>query len=158
MTGLGGQTNGVDSSGNRTTMPKRTLSIWKRKSLKPVPLPTNGTQNDTQRTNARYLAAIRLLQEAISKRGRAWGSFEFTQLSGEPKDFNDTSFLAKINEVLDSQATGRITSKSAWEKCKRTLECAFLTMSPFAKVLLEMAQSNGASVSLPLYLLMLCRC
>jgi hypothetical protein len=125
-------------------MPKRN-SLWKQKSLKQPPLSANGTtHSDTQRTNDRYFTATKLLQEAISKRGRKWGSFEFPQLTGEPKDFNDTTFLAKINQVLDSQINGKNTS--AWEKCKRTIECAFLTMSPFAKVLFELAQSNGAAV------------
>jgi hypothetical protein len=121
-------------------MPKRT-SLWNKRS---PPLPINSTHADTQRTKERYVAATKLLQEAISKRSRKWGSFEFTQLTGEPKDFNDTTFLTKINQVLDSQTDGK--SKSAWEKCKRTIECAFLTMSPFAKFLLEVAQSNGAAV------------
>jgi hypothetical protein len=116
------------------------------------PLPTNGTPTDTKRTNDRYIAATKLLQEAISKRTPKWASFEITQLTGEPKDFNDTTFLANINQVLDSHTNGR--NKSAWEKCKRTIECAFLTMSPFAKVLLEVAQSNGSSVRVALVLLM----
>jgi hypothetical protein len=124
-------------------MPERN-SIWNKKSLKQPPLSANGTHADTKRTNERYFTATKLLQEAITKRGRKWGSFEFTQLTGEPKDFNDTAFLAKINEVLDSRNERK--NNSAWEKSKRIIECAFLTMSPFAKVLLELAQSNGASV------------
>ena len=98
------------------------------------PPPSDAKTGDMQRTRARYLAAAKLLEEAVNAyayEGR-WGSFDFPELKGEPEDFDDSLFREKINIVMDARRN-EVNDQTAWAKCVHAVHCAFTAFSPFAK-------------------------
>ena len=97
---------------------------------------------DRERTNERYLEAVSLLHHAV-KGNQEYSNFEsldFLELVGEPEKFNDSQFREKINIAMESREKA-VKDSSAWSKCKNTVECMFVALSPFAKNFLSIAQS-----------------
>ena len=109
----------------------------------PARPPTTNT-GETQRTRAKYVEAATLLGETIKMYDGPWGSFEFPELNGEPEDFDDSLFRDKLNAVMDARESV-VADRSAWARCKHTVQCAFTAFSPFAKHFLLIAK-EGQSV------------
>jgi hypothetical protein len=140
----------------------RIISLFKRKvqtqppstqtsssnSIVPCPAPKDAKTGDMQRTRARYLAAAKLLEEAVKAYEGRWGSFDFPELKGEPEDFDDSLFREKINIVMDAQKNG-VNDQTAWAKCGHALQCAFTAFSPFAKHFLSIAKEVQALFATP---------
>jgi hypothetical protein len=101
---------------------------------------------DRRRAKARYKEAATLLEQSVKFRQGNWGSFDFQDLSGEPESLDDSQFRNKINLALATRETS-IKDKSAWSKCRYTVECIFTALSPFAKNFLIIAK-DGQSVLL----------
>jgi hypothetical protein len=130
------------------------MSMRSRKDVRsPKTLPgsavssqSNEGYSDEQRAKERYKEAVQLLAESIKKRQGQWGSFEFPELTGEPKDFDDALFIDKINATLKVRKT-TIKDQTAWTKCHEAIQCFFKRFSPFAKNFLLVAK-EGQAVSL----------
>jgi hypothetical protein len=136
---------------------KRITSMFKRKERAPRPqaessTPTSQTNQpnapvespDRQRTKARYRAAGKALEKAVKGHESQWGSFDFPELQGELKDFSNSQFKNKIEEVL--QARQLPVNRTAWGKCIHALEFVFATFSPLATNILTIA-NEAQSVS-----------
>ena len=123
------------------TTSSQTSSI-QRDDMQP-PADTAANTGDGERSKARYLDAARLLEETVKAYQDKWGSFNFPELKGEPKDFDDSLFREKINAVVETRKNN-IKDPSAWEKCKDVVQCAFTAFSPFAKNFLTIAKEGQA--------------
>lgn len=82
-------------------------------------------------TTARYHHATKILGEIIKFYEPRWGSLDFPELQGEPKNFSDSLF-SKITEKMDSPGA-ILKDKDGWEKCMRLVRCAFATFGHFGK-------------------------
>jgi hypothetical protein len=143
---------------------ERKQTKWKRlfgRKKEPLESKTTSVQNavpaievspDRRRTMERYQQAAKLLEDAVNGRGDTWGGFDVSLLDGEPEDFNDSQFRDKVNAVLDARKD-TVESRSAWTKCCRTFQCAFVAFSPFAKNFLAIAKE--AQSVCPVYLMSL---
>ena len=112
------------------------------------PPPSDAKTGDRQRTRARYLDAAKLLEEAVKAYEGRWGSFDFPELKGEPKDFDDSLFREKINTVMDARKN-EVNDQTAWAKCRHAVQCAFTAFSPFAKHFLTIAKECQAVFAIP---------
>ena len=97
--------------------------------------------NDRQRVQSRYKEAAIQLKDAIKIRKGPWGSFDFEELSGEPKGFDDAQFKNKINAALISREMS-IKDRKGWSKLTYAVECVFTAFSPFAKNFLTVAKNS----------------
>lgn len=132
--------------GNKTTAEPAQVHSAATQTSHKSPHHIKGDYGDRQRTNERYLEAVVLLRDAVKAR-QEYSTFEeldFQELVGEPEKFNDSQFRDKINFAMESRK-GAINDQSAWSKCKNTVECIFVALSPFAKNFLSIAQ-NAQSV------------
>ena len=110
-----------------------------------VPPTVPADYGDRERTEERYTEAYKLLQNAVQNRQhRAWDSFEFKELSGEPKEFDDALFKSKIHAALESRRKA-IKDQSLCTKTKQIIESIYTSLSPFAQNFLRIA-SNAQSV------------
>jgi hypothetical protein len=98
---------------------------------------------DRERTRARYLNAVKLLEDAVKAYEGRWGSFDFPELKGEPKDFDDSLFRDKVNTVMDARKNEAM-DQTAWTKCRRAIQYAFTAFSPFAKHFLNIVKEGQA--------------
>jgi hypothetical protein len=133
--------------GNKTTAESTEVNPTSTETSRESPHHIKSDDGDRQRTNERYLKAVTLLQSAVKAR-QEHGDFQwldFPELIGEPEEFNDSQFREKINLAMETRK-GAINDQSAWSKCKNTVECIFVALSPFAKNFLSIAQ-NAQSVS-----------
>jgi len=122
----------------------QTTSVQTNDSLAPSPHPPSDAKTgDGQRTRTRYFDSVKLLEDAVKVNQDKWGSFDFPELDGEPKDFNDAQFREKINTVINAQRKN-IIDQTAWEKCRHAAQCAFTAFSPFAKNFLTIAANIQA--------------
>lgn len=103
--------------------------------------PDDEELGDAERTRKRYVEAAKLLEEAV--KGSQWGFFGFPELKGEPEEFNDSEFRMKINFALESRKSA-VNDKTAWSKCKHTMERLCKSFSPFAKNFLSVAKDASA--------------
>jgi hypothetical protein len=148
-------------SGQNTRKRDRLLSMFKRKERKQQassskatsvqtsdvivhrPPPGDANTGDNERTRAKYLDATKLLQETVNAFEGRWGSFDFSELKGEPKDFDDSLFREKINTVMEARKN-EVNDQTAWAKCRHAVQCAFTAFSPFAKNFLNIAKEGQA--------------
>lgn len=128
--------------GNKTTAESTKVNPASTQTSQESSHHIRGDYGDRKRTNARYLEAVALLQQAVKAR-QEHGDFEsldFLELKGEPEKFSDSQFRDKINLAMEARKCA-IKDQSAWSKCKDTVECIFVALSPFAKNFLSIAQS-----------------
>lgn len=92
---------------------------------------------DRERTKALYIEAVKLLQDAI--KGGGGGTFEFSELSGEPEDFNDPQFREKIDRALGAQVSANRDSVFR-KRSRRAIESLLIALSPFAKTFLTIGK------------------
>ena len=109
----------------------------------PRALPPVDVSPDRRRTIERCQQAAKQLEDAVNGRADVWGGFDVSLLKGEPEDFNDSQFRDRVNMVLDARKDA-VESRSAWAKCCRTFQCAFVAFSPFAKNFLAIAKQAQA--------------
>lgn len=137
-------------------------SLFKRKHQTPRTPPNSGASqtnqespesaipesSDRQRTKARYLAAIKALEETVKGHENQWGFYDFPELRGELEDFNTSQLRDKVNEVLEAReclVKDRDRDRDAWEQFKHVAECCFTTFTPFATNFLTITR-QGSSV------------
>jgi len=149
-------------NGRKPRMRDRVKTLFKRKDpaqQAPDPQPSTSTPieranasgpntGDRQRTKARYFDAAKLLRETIKMHEGQWGSFDFPELNGEPKDFDDSLFREKIDAVMDARESA-VADRNAWARCKNAVQCAFAAFSPFAKHFLIIAREAQAVFAMP---------
>ena len=97
----------------------------------------------TQNAKDRYLIAEKALQEALTDCKTEWRSFAFPELGSEQESV-DAQFKRQIDVFWDNQKAV-VKDQKAWDKCKDTVTCIFLALSPFTKTLLTVG-SNVQSV------------
>jgi hypothetical protein len=129
-----------------TPSPATESGISLATSTTPMATASTTVSGDTERTTERYQKASELLQDAV-KGHEKWGAFEFPDINGEPKGFNDSQFKEKLDAVLQSRNQA-MKHLSGWEKCGHAIQCAFAAFSPFAKNFLSIA-TQGQSVVTP---------
>jgi hypothetical protein len=113
----------------------------------PVSSPSSAQPyRDRERTKERNQKASELLQDAV-KGHEKWGAFEFPDIPGEPKGFNDSKFKEKLDAVLESRNQA-MKHLSGWGKCGHAIQYTFTAFSPFAKNFLTIA-TQGQSVVTP---------
>lgn len=146
-------------SGHKPRKRDRLISLFKRREQTQQSTQRSSVQNDgvqspansdantreKLRSKARYLGAIKLLEETVKAYQDKWGSFDFPELNGEPENFHDSLFREKINAVIESRKIN-IHDQSAWEKCRDAIRCAFTAFSPFAKNFLTIAKDGQAVI------------
>lgn len=98
---------------------------------------SNSEYNDRQRVIARYAAATKLLEEAVTGLGGIWGSLKYEELA-EPGEY-DAQFRDKINRALETRRD-KVSDITAWEKCRHAIHCVCTAFSPFAKNFLTIAK------------------
>ena len=142
----------------------RVISLFKRKErtsspqstsiptgdLTQSPPPINAETGDTERARTKYLDSVKLLEEAVKSNEDTWGSFNYPELKGEPKDLDDSLFREKINAVIDARK-GAVNDRNAWAKCKNAVQCAFTAFSPFARNFLTIAKDVQAVFAIPYF-------
>lgn len=106
---------------------------------------------DQKRTADRYRQAAKLLEEATKDRGDTWGVFNFSDLKGEPQDFNDSQFKDRLNAILEARKAA-VENTTGWAKSCHAMPCAFAAFSPFATNFLTLTKGAYQSVSLLLTL------
>jgi hypothetical protein len=112
-------------------------------SHQPTPLITSHTESpDRQRSKARYLEALSLLEDAVKGREARWGTFDFPQLKGELDDLSPSQFRESINKVIERNAPLKKTT--TWAKCEYALQCCFTAFGPLAKNFLMIAKEGQA--------------
>jgi hypothetical protein len=116
----------------------------------PTPAPSHTESPDRQRSKARYLEAITLLEDAVKGREALWGSFDFAQLQGELDDLSPSQFRECIDTVIERNAS--LKKITAWGKCEDALQCCFTAFAPFAKNLLIIAKEGQAVSSVHAFL------
>jgi hypothetical protein len=79
-----------------------------------------------------------------------WGSFDFPELTGKPKNFDDSWFKEKINTVMNARKND-INDQTAWAKCRHPVQCAFPAFSPLAKIFLIIATNVQAVSVIPCF-------
>jgi hypothetical protein len=114
------------------------------------PPPINAETGDTERARRKYLDSVKLLEEAIKSNEDTWGSFNYPELKGEPKDLDDSLFREKINAVIDARKSA-VNDRNALAKCKNTVQCAFTAFSPFARNFLTIAKDVQAVFAIPYF-------
>jgi hypothetical protein len=134
-------------SGQKARKRDRLISLLKRKERTQQRSSTQTTSGDAntdrQRARAKYLDAAKLLEETMKAYEGQWGSFDFSDLKGEPEDFDDSLFKAKINTIMDVRKN-QVSDQSAWAKCRHAVQCAFVAFSPFAKHFLTIVNEDQA--------------
>ena len=110
----------------------------------------NAETGDTERARKRYLDSVNMLEEAIKSNEDTWGSFNYPELKGEPKDLDDSLFREKINAVIDARKSA-VNDRNAWAKCKNAVQCAFTAFSPFARNFLTIAKDVQAVFAIPYF-------
>ena len=153
--------------GQRLRKRDRIISLFKRREQTPQPSPTPTTSTDStvqcpppsdaktgdrQRTRARYLDAVKLLEEAVKAYQGRWGSFDFPELKGEPENFEDSLFREKINTVMDARKND-VSDQTVWAKCRDAVQCAFTAFSPFAKNFLTITKEGQAVFVIRVFLI-----
>lgn len=116
----------------------------------PTPVPSHTDPPDRQRSKARYLEAITLLENAVKGREALWGAFDFPQLQGELDDLSPSQFRECINTVIERNTALKKTT--AWGKCEDALQCCFTAFAPFAKNFLIIAKEGQAVSSFHAFL------
>ena len=128
----------------RTPYSQTTSSVQTNESLATSPYPNSDAKTgDRQRTRTRYFDSVKLLEDAVKANQDKGGSFDFPELKGEPKSFDDWQFREKINTVMNARKND-INDQTAWAKCRHTVQCAFTAFSPFAKNFLTIATNVQA--------------
>jgi hypothetical protein len=102
----------------------------------------NNKYNDRQLAQNRYKQATSHLKEVIKKHKGPWDSFDFDNEFS--REFDDSQFITKINEVLILREKS-IKDRKGWAKFTYAVECVFTAFSPFAKNFLTVA-ANAQSV------------
>jgi hypothetical protein len=128
--------------------PSQTTSAETSDVIVPRAPPGDANTGDNERTRAKYLDATKLLQETVNAYEGRWGSYDFSELKGEPKDFDDSLFREKINTVMDARKN-EVNDQTAWAKCRHAVQCAFTAFSPFAKNFLTIAKEAQAVFAIP---------
>lgn len=94
---------------------------------------------DRQRTKARYLGAVKALEEAIKGHEKQWGSYDFPELGGEFENFNTPQLKDKISEALEARER-QMGDRKAWGKFRHAIECVFTAFTPFARNFITIAK------------------
>lgn len=101
---------------------------------------------DRQRAKARYLAAAEFLENAVKGREAKWGKFDFPELPGELANINNPQFGERIEKVLEHRKE-LVQDRSLWENFRRTAQCIFTALSPFATNFLTIAKEGESVIS-----------
>src|SRR5271157_4754735 len=133
----------VSRLGGRETPPRPTVATSSHGNQGQTSQVVKTEYNDRQRAQTRYKEAADQLNEAIKIR-KGLRSFDFEELTGEPKGFNALQFKKKINAMLTSREAS-IKDRKGWSKFTNAIECVFTPFSPFAKNFLTVAK-NAQSV------------
>ena len=138
--------------------PRKGLSsLFKRREQTPNTPPNIASQSnqastvpgipassDGQRTRARYLASLKVLEDAVKGREHQWGLFDFPEIQGELEDFHKSQLRDKINEALEAR-NHRVKDRKAWGRFKQAAEFCFTIFTPFATNFLTITKA-GSSV------------
>ena len=111
-------------------------------SHQPTPSTSHTESPDGQRSKARYLEALSLLEDAVKGREARWGTFDFPQLKGELDDLSPSQFKESINTVIERNAP--LKNTTTWAKCEYALQCCFTAFGPLAKNFLMIAKEGQA--------------
>jgi hypothetical protein len=138
----------MERSSRQSQKRGRIVSLFKRKDPQPVqatPSAATATQayDDKQRATERYVEATQFLRDTVQAHKTQWGSFDYPELTGEPEDFQDSQFKAKLNAILELRKE-HAKDKTPWEKCGHVIECVFTALSPFATNFLTIAKERSS--------------
>jgi len=102
---------------------------------------------DRQRTEERYKAAAKQLEDALGIRGTKWQSFDIPKVT---LDLSKNDPIPELRRQFHSTLEARkdlVKYRGLWEQGKNIVERTFTATSPFAKTFLAIAVQGAAVYS-----------